>query len=195
MKARAFVALMGLTLAVPVHAQIADRLPDRARSGYASGGVAYYGAGPAACTRYGWNGSHAWFDFGWPNDIRYDRRYDGRGDDRYDDWDDIRDDAAHRSWRSLERERVRCAEWIRSGAVRGPRFDRDHARMHERLAREHREWHRKNDRRPHNRGWFRGHESLHDRLAWLHDQWHRDLRRDWERDRDRYDRDRDRGRR
>lgn len=167
MESRVMVVLMGMALAAPVDAQIADRIEDRGRAGRASGAAA---RGASACVRYDWNGTHAWFDFGWGTPgVRLDVR---------DDW---YFDDGHRDWRILDRERERCADWGRARAGYRTGFEREHAYVHEDLAHEHFAWHRKHDRRQH-KGWWRSHEALHERLAREHDRWHRHALRDWERD-------------
>ncbi len=174
MRTRVSVALLGVALAAPVDAQIADRLEDRGRAGRASGvGAAIQAA--ALCARYEWNGAHLWFDFGWVSDNRRGSRHD----DWYDDW---YDDDGHRDWRYHERDRARCADAYRVRVNAGTFYEREHARLHEALFYEHLAWHRKHDRRKRNNGWFRSHEAMHDRLARDHDRWHRDMLRE----RDRY---------
>jgi len=169
MVSRMMMVLMGLAMAAPADAQIADRIEDRGRAGRASGAAAYT-RGAAACARYDWNGTHVWFDFGW-----------GTAGWRVEHRDAWYDDDGHRDWRSLERERERCADWGRARSGYSTGFERAHANVHEHLTRAHFDWHRRHDGRPH-KGWWRSHESLHERLARDHDRWHRNALRDRERD-------------
>lgn len=113
-----------------------------------------------------------------------------------------RDDRAYEHcWDQTDRRgrdrELRCDDWQRTGiaygtadryherdARRDARWDarelrvvRAHAELHERLNRQHRDWHRRHgwDARHRDARWRREHAELHRRLDRMHDRWHRDV--------------------
>jgi hypothetical protein len=136
--------------AAPVNAQIADRV-DR---GYDNRSVFRPGDD---CARYDRYGDHRWDDYGWDGDAR-------------ESW---RNDGLHRDRRDRDRDRARCAEWIRRTDSRRSRFAYEHDRLHDQMWRDHLQWHRRHANQPHNRGWTRSHANLHEKLAREHARWHR----------------------
>jgi hypothetical protein len=147
---------MGLLafVASPASAQIADRAD---RRGSASGSVVRTAEQSADCVRFDRYGDHRWDEYGWDGDVREIWWRDG----------------IHRDRRERDRDRARCADWIRRVDSRRSRFAREHDLLHEKLWRDHMQWHRRHGNQPRNRGWQRSHGAMHEKLAREHARWHR----------------------
>ncbi|MGH7500731.1 MAG: hypothetical protein ACREL7_03135 [Longimicrobiales bacterium] len=145
---------------IPAGAQIADRVD---RSGTASGTVLRRGDRYAECTRFDRYGDHRWDEYGWD------------GDRREVWWND----GYHRERADRDRDRARCVDWIRLADNRRSRFAYEHDLLHERLWRDHMQWHRRHGNQPRNRGWLRAHGASHEKLAREHARWHRRYDREY----------------
>jgi hypothetical protein len=185
-------AALALVPAMPVSAQIRERVNEaRQRSDVGGGVVVSVPARPDAGDRAGRGGQQGQARGndrgGQQGQARGSDRGDRRGnrvEDRYDDWHtecryDIRrgGGAGDHAWYD------RDGRWDCGNAYRvdrhparygaGNSMVRAHAELERRLELEHERWHRAHGWRPGNRGWERAHAALHARLEREHEQWHR----------------------